>query len=363
MVSGDQYVLAPYNGPEPRALAGLPAAPAQLFGRQAQLREVLALLDPADESPSAITVSAISGLAGVGKTALALYAAHEAVTRDWFPGGALFVPLAGVDPADGVSADQALGAVLRALGVSDNDLPPALDEQAALYQSELARRADRGERLLVMADDAASAAQVRRLVPGTPLHRLLVTSRHSLASPTFPARLIDLGELAPDQAADLISGALLHARGHDPRPGSERAALEAMAEHCGHLPLALQIASALLIADPGLPVATLAADLSDIRTRIRLLSYDTGDGQSLAVRPAFDLSYRRLGDRRSESQVLINLVVVLMKTRRFTDAVNTRRQAALISRELGDAYGGSRAANRVLEMEERMKGRTQKPQL
>ncbi|WP_158717333.1 tetratricopeptide repeat protein [Streptomyces sp. NRRL F-4474] len=294
MVAGDQYVLAPSRGPEPQASVALPAAPTQLFGRHAQLQQVLTLLDPAEQRSSAITVTAVSGLAGVGKTALALYAAHEAVARGWFTGGVLFVPLAGAEQDGAVGADQALGAVLRALGVRDDDLPPTFDEQAALYRCELARRAERGERLLVVADDAAGVAQVRHLVPGSPLHRLLVTSRRSLISPTFPARLIDLAELAPDQAADFMAHALAQAREHDLRPGSERAALAEVAAHCGHLPLALHIAAALLISDPGLPVATLAADLSDMRTRLAVLSCETGGGHSLAVRPAFDLSYSLL---------------------------------------------------------------------
>ncbi|MFJ3980277.1 tetratricopeptide repeat protein [Streptomyces sp. NPDC090021] len=291
MVAGNQYVLAPSRGPEPQVSVGLPAAPTQLFGRHAQLREVLTLLDPEEQRSSVIAIAAVSGLAGVGKTALALYAAHEAVARGWFPGGVLFVPLVGAEQDGEVGADQALGAVLRALGVRDDDLPPTFDEQAALYQSELARRAERGERLLVVADNAATVAQVRHLIPGSPLHRLLVTSRRSLVSPTFPARLIDLAELAPDQAAAFMAHALVQAREYDSRPVRERAALAEVAEHCGFLPLALHIAAALLISDPGLPVATLAADLSDIRTRLALLSCETGGGHSLAVRPAFDLSY------------------------------------------------------------------------
>src|SRR5262245_2236574 len=106
-------------------------------------------------------VCALAGLAGVGKTALALHVAHgAAVVRGWFPGGQLFLDLRGYDPDEPVTAGQALGAWLRALAVRDADLPPTEPEQAGLYQSELARLADAGKPVLLVADNASTAAQV-----------------------------------------------------------------------------------------------------------------------------------------------------------------------------------------------------------
>ncbi|MFD4415124.1 ATP-binding protein [Streptomyces sp. NPDC058476] len=296
-VGGDQYVeqhvYGPGAGPAPLALNGLPAAPTDLVGRQDQVQELLDLLDPTQRRASTATISVVVGLAGIGKTALALHVAHEAVARGWFPGGALFVPLRGYDPVGPVRADQALGSLLRALGVRDTDLPSTSEGQAALYRSELAHRATRGERILVMADDAATTAQVQLLIPAGPVHRVLVTSRDMLVSPTFPARLTRVDELALKDAIAMTIAALLRARPYDPRAGREPDALAQVAVHCGRLPLALQIVAALLTADPGLPIATLASDLADTRTRLEALQYDDNE-QSLAVRAAFDLSYRRL---------------------------------------------------------------------
>ncbi|WP_406263094.1 tetratricopeptide repeat protein [Streptomyces sp. NBC_00191] len=288
-IGRDQYnFLAPGSGPAPQALAALPAAPPHLVGRDEQTQALLDLLDPQQQGAATV----VTGPAGIGKTALALHTAHRAADHGWFPGGVLFVPLRGYDPAGPVTAEQALGALLRALGLRNDDLPPTLEERAGLYQSELARRADEDGAVLLVADDASGAAQVMPLVPARCEHRLLVTSRHTLAS--LPARLIALGELAPGPAADLISGTVTRARPDDPRPATAPSALAEVAAYCGHLPLALHIAAALLTADPGLPVTTLATDLADARTRLEVLRYDDGDGRSVAVRAAFDLSYRRL---------------------------------------------------------------------
>ncbi|MEU5424328.1 tetratricopeptide repeat protein [Streptomyces olivoreticuli] len=292
-VAGDQNnYLGPGSGPAPQALAALPAAPAQLVGREDHTASLLYLLDPQERGPSAVVVSAVAGLAGIGKTGLALHVAHEAVARGWFPGGVLYIALRGYDPAGPVSAEQAVAALLRALGIRDVDLPPTPEEQVGLYRSELARRADGGRPVLLVADDASSTAQVQPLVPARREHRLLITSRDTLTA--LPARLIDLDELAPGPATDLIADTLTRARPHDVRPQEEPRSLAEVAAYCGHLPLALQIAAAILKADPGLPIATLATDLADTRTRLQALSYADDAGQSLAVRAAFDQSYRRL---------------------------------------------------------------------
>ncbi|GAA4101024.1 tetratricopeptide repeat protein [Actinomadura miaoliensis] len=276
----------------------MPAAPPYLAGRDAQVEELLEVLAPG-EGPGTVVVSAVHGLAGVGKTALALTAAHQAVERGWFGGAALFVEMAGYDPAGGVSGERAVGMLLRALGVAEQDLPPTPEEQAGLYRAELARRARQGLRVLVVADNVSSAGQVRLLVPGAGTHRLLVTSRDTLASLTeVGARLIGLEELTPQAAADLIGQTLLRARPADPRPAAEPGAVEAVAGWCGRLPLALQIAAAFLVDDPGLSIAQLGEHLADERTRLdRIRPPDTpeqAEGDSAPVRAAFALSYRRL---------------------------------------------------------------------
>ncbi|MFB7476103.1 tetratricopeptide repeat protein [Kitasatospora sp. NPDC056184] len=282
------------GGPAPTALASLPAPPVDLVGRGEVSEALLALLAPSAGDGGPVLVSAVAGLAGVGKTALALYAAHEAVRRGWFPGGVLYVPLRGYRPGAAVSGEQAVGALLRALGVRDHDVPPTAEEQAGLYRSELARRAAEAGAVLVLADDASAAEQVAPLVPADSCHRLLVTSRDSLHSPGFPARLVPLGVLGSTEAGELVATALRRARPEDGRAAADPQALAAIAEHCGHLPLALQIAAALLVDDPGLPLADLAEELADTGSRLDALRHGDGGGMSLAVAGAFELSYRRL---------------------------------------------------------------------
>lgn len=114
--------------------------------------------------------------------------------------------LRGYDPEGQVTGGQALAALLRALGVRDKDLPSTTDEQAAVYRSELAHMADQGRRVLLVADNASTAAQVSPLIPARREHRLVVTSRDILAA--LPARQLGLHELAPGPARELISESL-----------------------------------------------------------------------------------------------------------------------------------------------------------
>ncbi|MDW6066408.1 tetratricopeptide repeat protein [Streptomyces sp. FXJ1.4098] len=299
-VRGNQYTyFSPGSGPAPEALAALPPAPAKLPGRDDKVDELLGLLDPAQHEAEAVVVSAVAGLAGVGKTALALYVGHQAVAeRGWFPGGVFFLDLRGYDPDRQVAAEQALGALLRAMGVRDEDLPPTIEEQAGLYRSLLAGRASQQRPILLVLDNVSATDQVDPLLPGQREHRVLVTSRHTLAS--LPARLIDLAALNPPAASELIRQALATARPGDPRIRDEPEAVTHLAERCGFLPLALQIAAAILKADPGRSIADLADDLQDERTRLEKLRYEETGGRSLAVRAAFDLSYRRLTDEQAQ---------------------------------------------------------------
>ncbi|PJJ04199.1 AAA ATPase-like protein [Streptomyces sp. 2333.5] len=302
----DQYnyttVWGPGGGPAPQALAALPAT-VDLVGREERIRELLDVLDPSGPGPGVVVVT---GLAGVGKTALALHTAHDAVARGWFSGGTLFVHLRGYDPAGPVSSDQVLEALLRALGIREDDLPPTPGEQENLYRSELSRRAQDGP-VLIVADDASSTAQLRPFIPTHSGHRLLATSRDALVGPHLPARLIGLDQLDAQPAADLIADALTRARPADSRPSQEPQAMREVAAHCGYLPLALTIAAAQLTADPGLPLTDLAADLADTRTRLEALRYQEHDGRSLGMQAAFDLSYRRLDDQPARLFRLLSL--------------------------------------------------------
>ena len=155
------------------------------------------------------------GLAGVGKTTLAVEAGHAAMKRGWF-GGVLFIDLHGYDEAS-VEPAQALDALLRALGVPAEHIPPAAEERAGLYRSVLAQIADP---VLVIADNASSEAQVQPLLPGAGPHKVLVTSRQTLAG--LGARLVDVTVLDEEVAVGLLDAALRSARPEDDRISGDR---------------------------------------------------------------------------------------------------------------------------------------------
>ncbi|HXP21217.1 MAG TPA: NB-ARC domain-containing protein, partial [Streptosporangiaceae bacterium] len=239
----------------PVALAQLPPQIAGFTGRDDELAVIARLLDPAG-SAGAVVVSAVAGLAGVGKTALAVQAGHAAMRRGWCQGGVLFIDLHGYDESP-VQPAQALDALLRALGVAAEHIPPEAEARAALYRSALAQISDQ---VLVIADNASSEAQVRPLLPGTGQHRVVVTSRHTLGG--LGARLLDVTILDQVASLSLLDTALRMARPDDARVTAQHGAAARLAGYCGGLPLALQIVAAMLRADPGRDVGDLADDLA-----------------------------------------------------------------------------------------------------
>ncbi|MER6342660.1 tetratricopeptide repeat protein [Streptomyces tendae] len=287
-VIGVQVVIQEGAAAGPEAMAGLPPRPGGFTGRDRETADLLRALDPAGTRPaaSAVLVASVSGLGGIGKTALAVETAHLARERSWFPGGILFIDLHGYD-REPVTADRSLRTLLHALGTPPERMPTTTDERAALYRSTLAARAREHGGVLVLADNASSADQVRPLVPGDSRHRVLVTSRDRL--PQLGARLLPLDELGTSEAYELLDRALRIADPHDGRVGDDTGTSDRLAGLCGRLPLALQIAAALLAADPGKPVSELVAELAEAHDRLDHLD----DGER-SVRAAFELSYRRL---------------------------------------------------------------------
>ncbi|MFS8096336.1 tetratricopeptide repeat protein [Lentzea alba] len=243
----------------------LPAAIPGFTGRDDQLREL------ADRSGT-VLITAIDGIAGVGKTALALHFGHSEVAR--FPDGRLYVNLRGFDPQDRpLAPSDVLTQFLRALGVKAQHVPLGEAEQSKLYRSLMADR-----RMLVLLDNAAHADQVRPLLPGGS-STCLITSRNRLVDLDAVPLFLDV--MTEQEAVALLRRVL----GDD----IDLAAARELARLCGYLPLALRIAAA----NAG---EFLADTVADLREQNRLAALVIDDDEQAAVRAAFDLSYLALDD-------------------------------------------------------------------
>ena len=267
--------------PVPREL---PADVSAFAGRTAELAELDRLLLAADvgAESAAVVISAVSGTAGVGKTALAVRWAHRVCNQ--FPDGQLYVNLRGYDPGQPMTAADALAGFLRSLGKAGQDIPAEPDDRAALYRSLLADR-----RILVVLDNACDVEQVRLLLPGTMACMVVVTSRDSLAGlvARHGATRMDL-DLLPLPDAVALLRALIGGR-----VGADPGAAVTLAERCARLPLALRVAAELAAARPDVSLADLAGELTALQQRLDLL--DAGGDPRTAVRAVFSWSYQHLG--------------------------------------------------------------------
>jgi DNA-binding SARP family transcriptional activator len=260
----------------------LPADVQHFTGRVSELAALTALLDrPGQQEPGAVVVSAISGTAGAGKTALAVHWAHQVADR--FPDGQLYVNLHGYDSGRPTAPADALAGFLRTLGVAEPDVPAEAEERAARYRSLLADR-----RMLVMLDNARSVGQVRLLLPGTASCMVVVTSRDALSGLVARngAVRLDLGLLLLEEAADLLRVLI------GDWAATEPAATAALASQCCRLPLALRVAAELADGRRGIPLADLVTELADRQRRLDLL--DAGGDAGTAVRAVFSWSYQHL---------------------------------------------------------------------
>ncbi|MER5430133.1 BTAD domain-containing putative transcriptional regulator [Streptomyces sp. NPDC002588] len=279
--------------PQPAAPAQSSPAPAQLplsiaafTGRDGELAQLDHLLLSTAEAgpvrPAAVVISAVSGTAGVGKTALAVHWARR--VRDSFPDGQLHVNLRGFDPG-GATMDpaEAVRGFLDAFGVPPARVPAGLDAQVGLYRSLLADK-----RVLVVLDNARDAEQVRPLLPGAPGCLALITSRNRLTSLAAAegAQLLPVDLLAPAQAGELLTNRI----GGD-RAAAEPAAVAEIIARCAGLPLALAVVAARAAAQPHLPLAVLAGELRESGTRLDAL--DGGDTVT-RIRAVFSWSYRAM---------------------------------------------------------------------
>jgi DNA-binding SARP family transcriptional activator/Tfp pilus assembly protein PilF len=271
-----QPVPAPVPAQLPTDLPGFAGRAAEL----AQLDRMLAAA-PAEHAIATV-ISAVSGTAGVGKTALAVHWSHRVADR--FPDGQLYVNLRGFDPGGQVMEPaRAVRGFLDALGVPAQRIPADPDAQAALYRSLLA-----GRRMLIVVDNARDAEHARPLLPGTATALAVVTSRDQLTPLVAAdgAHPLTLDLLTHDEARELL------ARRIDPvRLTAEPQAVEQIIAACARLPLALALVAARAATHPSFPLAALATELAAAGDRTARL--DAGDILS-QVQGVFSWSYTTL---------------------------------------------------------------------
>jgi tetratricopeptide (TPR) repeat protein len=277
--AGPAEINAGHAGPSlPGPPRELPYS-AALTGRLGETAALVALLrrGPSGggevEPDGRVVIGTIDGMGGVGKSALAIHVAHQ-VAGD-YPGGQLYVNLrAAVPGLPPLQPIEALGRMLRSLGLADGAIPDEVEEAAGSFRSIAS-----GRRLLVLLDDACSADQVRDLLPAGPGCGVLITSRRVLATLPGAVRL-HLEVLPDDDSLELLCRTAARQR----LAGEERAAAEIL-QLCGGLPLAIRIVGARLAARPAWPVHELAARLADARHRLELLQAD-----DLTVGSTFEVS-------------------------------------------------------------------------
>ncbi|MFG2792774.1 BTAD domain-containing putative transcriptional regulator [Streptomyces sp. NPDC048419] len=262
--------------------AQLPAGTKGFTGRIDELGRLDTVLTDLAQRPAAVVVSALSGMGGVGKSALAVHWARH--RRSAFPDGQLYLNLRGFDPSGApLPPDRAVRGLLDALGVPATRVPESLDAQVGLYRSLLS-----GRRVLVVLDNARDADQVRPLLPAAAGCLALVTSRSPLTGLAVAegAQLLALDLLSAEECRDLLAARLGAAR-----VAAEAAAVDEIVVRCAGLPLALGVVAARAAARPAEPLAVFADEL---RTAERILDpLDTGD-PATAVRTVFHWSYQTL---------------------------------------------------------------------
>lgn len=270
----------------------LPTDLATFTGRREELARLIAAATHHHEGDRANTVviSAIEGMAGVGKTQLAVHTAHTLVRAGHFTDVQLYVNLRGFDP-ELAPADPftVMEAFLRQLGVTAQQMPSSSDERAAMYRDRLRER-----RALILLDNAANEDQVRDLIPAGPSCLVLITSRRSLAG-LDGATPHPIGTFTDTEAFDLLT----RIAGHD-RVTAEPEAAARVAEYCDRLPLALALTAARLRSRP-------AWSLAELADRMQARRLETISAGGRAIRPVFDSSYQALTARAQQVFRLIGL--------------------------------------------------------
>jgi DNA-binding SARP family transcriptional activator len=279
--AGSAGALAELAEPPFPQLGQLPMDIGDFTGRATEVRHLCDMLTRRDEAsgPGAVRIAMVAGAAGLGKTTLAVHAAHQ--VRDRFPDGQLYVDLSGAS-AHPTPPGEVLARFLRDLGVDGDKIPASQDERAALYRTRLT-----GRRVLVLLDNASDGVQIRPLLPGSASCAVLVTTRNR-APALASTRFVDLNTLSDVEALELFARLV-----GDGRPADEPDATAEVLLACAGLPLAIRICAARLAARRKWKVATLASRLRNSRRRL-----DEMQAGDLEVRSSFQVSYDALGASR-----------------------------------------------------------------
>ncbi|WP_428957136.1 ATP-binding protein [Streptomyces sp. cg35] len=251
-------------------------------GREDALSTVHGITDQVTPRGGHVVISAIGGMAGIGKTTLALHWAHQVADR--FPDGQLYVNLRGFEASEQpLDPGEALGGFLRAFGVPSSDIPAGTHARGALFRERTATR-----RLIVVLDNARDSEQVRPLLPAADGCLTIVTSRNQLSGLVAAegASVITLGVWPPQEAL-----AALAARIGQERCAAEPEAAAELVDLCGFLPLAIAVVGAQLSATPRVPLSHAVRELREAEPRLDALSTDD---RRVDVRAVFSWSYRSL---------------------------------------------------------------------
>ncbi|HEU0090168.1 MAG TPA: BTAD domain-containing putative transcriptional regulator, partial [Pseudonocardiaceae bacterium] len=268
--------------------ARLPRNLCTFTGREIELDTLLNSGRCAGGEPAPAPVIAISGMPGIGKTALAVHAAHR--LAEHFPDGQLFVDLRGFTPQiDPVTPGNALGFLLTALGIPGAAIPKDQGNREALYRSKMA-----DTRRLILLDNAKDEAQVEPLLPGTAGSLVIVTSRRRLSGLDY-VRGIHLDPLPAGDALALLTQIVGAGRIDRQVPAAAE-----IVELSGRLPLAIRLVASRLLEHPHWQLQYLA-DLLRKRA-LRLTEFDPAERRLAA---AFYVSYEQL---TSEQQRVFRLL-------------------------------------------------------